>query len=40
VPYCEIYEFDADGKITGGRAYFDQYGLMVQLGRAEPPPDV
>jgi steroid delta-isomerase-like uncharacterized protein len=39
VPYCEVYEFDAQGKITGGRAYFDQFGLMVQLGHAEPPPD-
>lgn len=37
IPYCEIYEFNADGKIRGGRAYFDQFGLMVQLGHAEAP---
>ena len=37
VPYCEIYEFDDDGRITGGRAYFDQLGLMVQLGHAMAP---
>jgi ketosteroid isomerase-like protein len=38
LPYCEIYHFDADGKVAGGRAYFDQLGLLVQLGLAEAPP--
>jgi predicted ester cyclase len=37
LPYCEIYHFDSDGKIAGGHAYFDMYGLLVQLGHAEPP---
>jgi steroid delta-isomerase-like uncharacterized protein len=37
IPYCEIYEFDGEGKITGGHAYFDQFGMMVMLGHAEAP---
>jgi predicted ester cyclase len=37
LPYCEIYHFGSDGKIIGGRAYFDMYGLLVQLGHAEAP---
>ena len=36
LPYCEIYHFGSDGKVVGGRAYFDAYGLAVQLGFAEP----
>ena len=32
LPYCEIYHFDSDGKVIGGHAYFDNYGLLVQLG--------
>jgi steroid delta-isomerase-like uncharacterized protein len=38
LPYCEIYDFDANGKIASGRAYFDQLGMLVQLGHAEAPP--
>jgi steroid delta-isomerase-like uncharacterized protein len=34
LPYCEIYHFNADGKVRGGRAYFDQMDLMAQLGQA------
>jgi steroid delta-isomerase-like uncharacterized protein len=37
LPYLEIYHFDADGKVVGGRAYFDQLGLLTQLGHAEAP---
>ena len=36
----EIYHFNADGKIVGGRAYFDQLGLMTQLGHAEAPAEL
>lgn len=36
IPFCEIYHFDADGKINGGNAYFDMYGMLVQLGHAQP----
>jgi steroid delta-isomerase-like uncharacterized protein len=37
VPYLEIYHFNADGQVIGGRAYFDQLALLVQLGHAEAP---
>jgi ketosteroid isomerase-like protein len=37
LPYCEIYHFGSDGKIIGGHAYCDMYGLLVQLGHASPP---
>ena len=36
LPYCEIYHFDSGGSVTSGAAYFDAYGLAVQLGFAEP----
>ena len=36
LPYCEIYHIGSDGKVVGGRSYFDAYGLAVQLGVAEP----
>jgi steroid delta-isomerase-like uncharacterized protein len=35
LPYLEIYHFNADGQIIGGRAYFDQLDLLDQLGHAE-----
>ena len=35
LPYVEIYHFDGEGKISGGRAYFDQLDLLGQLGHAE-----
>lgn len=37
LPYCEIWHVGSDGKIIGGHAYFDMYGLLVQLGHAESP---
>jgi predicted ester cyclase len=37
LPFCEIYHFGSDGKVIGGHAYFDMYGMLVQLGHAEPP---
>ena len=30
------HHFDSEGKVAGGHAYFDAYGLAVQLGFAEP----
>jgi steroid delta-isomerase-like uncharacterized protein len=36
LPYIEVYHFDGDGKVSGGAAYMDGYGMMVQLGFAEP----
>ena len=37
IPFCEIYHFGSDGKITSGTAYFDMYAMLVQLGHAQPP---
>ena len=28
----------SDGKVVGGQAHFDMYGMLVQLGHAEAPP--
>ena len=38
LPYVEIYHFGPDGKVVGGHAYFDMYGMLVQLGHVEAPP--
>ena len=32
---CEVYRFDSEGKVVGGRSYYDQLGILAQLGRAE-----
>ena len=37
VPFCDIYEFDAQGKIVRGQTYFDMLSMLVQLGHAERP---
>ena len=37
LPYCEIYHYGSDGQVVGGHAYFDMYGMLVQLGHADPP---
>ena len=37
LPFCEIYHFGPDGKVTGGSSYFDTYSMLVQLGHAQPP---
>ena len=40
LPYVEIYQFDADGKVVAGRAYFDQLDMLTQLGHAEAPAEM
>jgi len=30
--FCEIFKFDASGRITSGRIYYDQFTLLNQLG--------
>ncbi len=35
--YLEIYHFDSEGKIVGGRAYFDQVDMLTQLGQMPAP---
>lgn len=32
---CEVYRFGRDGKVIGGRSYYDQLGILAQLGHAE-----
>jgi steroid delta-isomerase-like uncharacterized protein len=39
IPFCEIYHFGPDGKVVSGNAYFDMYGMLVQLGHIDPPPE-
>ena len=31
VPFCEICNFDAQGRIVSGSCYYDQYTLLTQL---------
>jgi steroid delta-isomerase-like uncharacterized protein len=37
VPFCDIYQFDAQGRIVRGETYFDMLSMLVQLGHAERP---
>lgn len=34
LPFCEICQFDANGRVTGGAIYYDQFTLLTQLGHA------
>jgi steroid delta-isomerase-like uncharacterized protein len=34
---CEILEFDDEGTIVGGDAYYDQLSILAQLGHVEIP---
>ncbi len=36
-PICEILRFDHEGRIVSGELFFDQLGLLVQLGHVEAP---
>jgi steroid delta-isomerase-like uncharacterized protein len=31
LPICELWEFDADGRVVGGEIYYDQVSLLTQL---------
>lgn len=37
LPFCEVREYDADGKVTRAEWYYDQLTLLTQLGHMEPP---
>ena len=37
VPFVDIWQFDAQGRIVGGETYFDMLTMLVQLGHAERP---
>ena len=32
LPICEMWHFDADGRVVGGEIYYDQVSLLKQLG--------
>jgi steroid delta-isomerase-like uncharacterized protein len=32
LPLCELWHFDADGRVVGGDLYYDQVSLLTQLG--------
>jgi steroid delta-isomerase-like uncharacterized protein len=34
--FCEIFNFDKNGKITSGECYYDMYGVLAQLGHLKP----
>jgi hypothetical protein len=34
---CEILTFDGEGRIAGGDIYYDQLGMLIQLGHVEVP---
>ena len=36
-PLCEVLTHGADGLVTGGEIYYDQMGLLIQLGHIEAP---
>jgi steroid delta-isomerase-like uncharacterized protein len=37
LPFCEVREYDADGKVIGAELYYDQVTMLVQLGHMAPP---
>jgi steroid delta-isomerase-like uncharacterized protein len=34
---CELWHFDADGRVVGGDLYYDQVSLLTQLGLLPQP---
>ena len=36
LPFCEISQFDKQGRIVSGGCYYDQYTLLTQLGHVQP----
>ena len=37
LPICEMWHFDADGRVVGGEIYYDQVSLLTQLGLMPQP---
>jgi steroid delta-isomerase-like uncharacterized protein len=37
VPFCDVLQFDEQGRIVRGATYFDMLSMLVQLGHAERP---
>jgi hypothetical protein len=36
-PFCEVREYDADGKVVRAEWYYDQLTMLTQLGHLQPP---
>jgi ketosteroid isomerase-like protein len=36
-PFCEVREYDADGKVVRAEWFYDQLSMLVQLGHVPPP---
>jgi hypothetical protein len=37
LPFCEVKYWDASGTTTRAEWYYDQVGMLVQLGHMQPP---
>jgi steroid delta-isomerase-like uncharacterized protein len=37
MPFCEVREYDTEGKTVRGEWYYDQLSMLVQLGHMQPP---
>jgi len=37
LPLCEMWHFDASGRVVGGDLYYDQVSLLMQLGLMPRP---
>jgi steroid delta-isomerase-like uncharacterized protein len=37
LPLCEMWHFDASGRVVGGDLYYDQVSLLAQLGLMPQP---
>jgi steroid delta-isomerase-like uncharacterized protein len=37
LPICEMWHFDADGRVIGGEIYYDQASLLTQLALLPEP---
>jgi len=36
LPFAELLEYDADGKVRYGAIYYDQVTMLTQLGHMPP----
>lgn len=37
LPFCEVRQYNAEGKVTRGEWYYDQVSMLVQLGHMPAP---
>jgi steroid delta-isomerase-like uncharacterized protein len=36
LPFCEVCNFDKEGRVVSAGCYYDQYTLLTQLGHIQP----